>query len=114
MMHLGHSLRPLAAVALLVGLAALQPAAVLAATDTVTVCDDSGAAGTLRNVIASAATGDTVNFSCSGTITLASTISLDKNLTIDAGLPDRLQVIGRNRRTLTSATLSADGSGMSW
>ena len=89
-------------------------AAELAATDTVSMCDDSSAAGTLRNVIASAAAGDTVNFSCSGTITLASTISLDKNLTIDAGLPDRLQVIGRNRRTLTSATLSADGSGMSW
>jgi hypothetical protein len=36
-----------------------------------------------RSVISSAAAGDTVNFSCSGTITLTSTITLGKNVTID-------------------------------
>jgi hypothetical protein len=48
MRRLGYAWRVLAAGVLLVGLAAVPPAAVLAATDTVSVCDDSVAAGTLR------------------------------------------------------------------
>ena len=55
------------------------PLPVRAATDTVSTCDE----GTLRNVINSAASGDTVNFGCSGTIMLSNVISLSTNLTID-------------------------------
>jgi hypothetical protein len=67
-------------------LVAVQPTGVIAATDTVSVCDDSGAPGTLRNVIANAMAGDIVTFSTtcsSSTITLLNTpIVLSKNLTI--------------------------------
>ncbi len=57
---------------------------VYAATVTVTDCSaPSGAAGRLVEVITAAAPGDTVNFSCSGTITLTATILIDKDLTID-------------------------------
>ena len=55
-----------------------------AATVTVTDCSaPSGAAGRLVEVITAAAAGDTVNFSCSGTITLTATLLIDKDLTID-------------------------------
>src|SRR5262249_15310562 len=92
MRRFGYAWRALAAGALLVGLAALQPAGVLAATDTVTTCDDSSGAGTLRSVIANAAAGDTVRFSCSGTITLTSAtggpITLSTSVIIDgSGAP---------------------------
>ena len=55
-----------------------------AATVTVSDCSaPSGAAGRLAEVVAGAAAGDTVTFSCSGTITLTATITIDKNLTLD-------------------------------
>ena len=55
-----------------------------AATYVVSDCSaPSGAAGRLVNVIAAASAGDTITFSCSGAITLSSTITLDKNLIID-------------------------------
>ena len=67
---------------LLYGLASVPPAR--AATLIVSDCSaPSGAAGRLVEVIAAAAAGDTITFSCSGTITLSSTITLDKNLIID-------------------------------
>jgi hypothetical protein len=86
MRRFGCQWRALTAGALLMGLAAVPPAAVLAATDTVTNCssDDGTTSGTLRYEITNAAAGDTVNFSCSGTITLASTITLSKDVKIDA------------------------------
>ena len=55
-----------------------------AAARTVSDCTTpSGAAGRLVDQITAAAAGDTINFSCSGTITLAATIAIAKNLTID-------------------------------
>lgn len=52
------------------------------ATITVTTTADSGP-GSLRQALASAAAGDTINFSVSGTITLSSgELLIDKNLTI--------------------------------
>jgi len=55
-----------------------------AATRIVSDCSvPSGAAGRLVDVITAASAGDTITFSCSGTITLSSTITLDKNLIID-------------------------------
>jgi predicted outer membrane repeat protein len=56
------------------------PAAVHAAsTVTVSTCDESN----LRSAITSAGAGGTVTFSCSGTITLASTITIGQDLSID-------------------------------
>lgn len=108
----GYRWRALAAGALLVGLAAVPPAAALAATDTVSVCDDGSAAGTLRNVIANAAANDTVKFSCSGTITLASTITLDKNLTIDGdGAPGPVTISGGHTATVL-AVIAASSNGV--
>ena len=55
----------------------------LAATITVTNTNDSGS-GSLRDAIASAAAGDTVNFNLTdpATITLASRLAIGTNLTI--------------------------------
>src|SRR5262249_46347864 len=95
MRRFGCALRAFLAGALLVGVATVPPAAVLAATDTVSVCNDSGVSGTLRNVIANAGAGDTVKFNCSGTITLASSITLSKSLTIDgSGAPVPVTISG--------------------
>jgi hypothetical protein len=52
---------------------------VRAAAYTVSTCDESS----LRSAITFASPGDTVNFSCSGVITLNSPIMLSKSLTID-------------------------------
>jgi hypothetical protein len=52
-----------------------------AATYTVTTTADSGR-GSLRAAIGSAASGDTINITAKGTITLASTLTLSKNVTI--------------------------------
>lgn len=70
---------------LVVGGMAITPATpVRADTHTVTDCSESiGAAGRLVDVITSADPGDTINFSCSGTINVSSAISISKNITID-------------------------------
>jgi len=55
-----------------------------AATRTVSDCTaPSGTAARLVDQITAASSGDTINFSCSGTITLTTTIYINKNLTID-------------------------------
>jgi hypothetical protein len=61
------------------GLATRTAHAQLAATITVSTCDDA----TLRNAINNAASGDTITFACSGTITLGSPLGISKNLTLD-------------------------------
>ncbi|WP_376692420.1 choice-of-anchor Q domain-containing protein [Wenzhouxiangella sp. EGI_FJ10409] len=55
-----------------------------AATITVTNLNDSNA-GSLRQAIADASSGDDIDFSVSGTIGLNSELSIDKNLTIQGG-----------------------------
>src|SRR5262249_50801542 len=54
----------------------------LGATITVTSTGDSGL-GSLRNAVSAASPGDTVSFSVNGTITLASLITIAKDLTIN-------------------------------
>ncbi len=61
------------------GLASRTAHAQPAATSIVSTCDDA----TLRNAINNAASGDTITFGCSGTITLGSTLVISKNLTLD-------------------------------
>ncbi len=72
---------------------------VQAAILTVTNTNDNGA-GSLRQAIASASGGDTIKFAPSlagQTITLASTITLSKSITIDgAGLDPRVEISGGN------------------
>jgi predicted outer membrane repeat protein len=63
----------------------LLPAVVMAqTTHIVTSLEDDGSGGlTLREAIAAASPGDSIEFAVSGTITLNSTLSINKNITID-------------------------------
>ena len=61
------------------GLASRTAHAQPAVTSIVSTCDDA----TLRSAIGNAASGDTITFGCSGTITLSSTLGISKNLTLD-------------------------------
>lgn len=72
----------IAFLSLICGMVGIRP--VQAATLTVSDCSaPSGAPERLVEVIAAAGSGDTVNFSCSGTITLDSTLNFSKDLTLD-------------------------------
>ena len=66
-----------------------------AATITVTNTNDSGA-GSLRQSIASAADGDTINFSVNGTIVLATQLTVNKALTIQGPAAPGIVVSGNN------------------
>jgi hypothetical protein len=75
-----------------------------AATLTVTSTADSGA-GTLRNALASAANGDTINFSITGRITLTTgELLITNNVTILGPGPARLAVDGNANRRVFHAT----------
>ncbi len=103
---------PLAAVALgfLLSLCiAVSPAT--AATITVTSTGDSGA-GTLRQAIADASPGDTIDFSVTGTITLASQLGIGQNLTIAGPGADQLTISGNDSVRifdLSGGTVSMSG-----
>ena len=74
----------------------LAPLVGAAATVTVSDCSaPSGAPGRLVEVITAAAAGDTVVFSCSGTITLTSTLAIAKNIGID-GTGQSVTISGGN------------------
>jgi hypothetical protein len=64
-------------------------------TVTVTNTNDSGP-GSLRDAIATAAPGDTIDFGVTGTITLSSTLAIDKDLTISGPGAANLAVSGNN------------------
>ena len=64
-------------------------------TVTVTNTNDSGP-GSLRDAIATSAPGDTVDFGVTGTITLSSTLAINKNLTISGPGAASLSVSGNN------------------
>ena len=54
-----------------------------AASLTVTDCSGETGTGRIGTVLASASAGDTITFSCSGTIPITSTLTISKNLTIN-------------------------------
>ncbi len=75
--------------------AALAPADSFAATIIVINTNDSGS-GSLRDAIASAASGDTINFNLAypATINLNSTLTIGKDLTISGPGPSNLAISG--------------------
>jgi hypothetical protein len=79
-----------------------NPAA--AATITVTNTDDNGA-GSLRQAIINAVSGDTINFSITGTITLTSgELLINKNLTINGPGASVLAISGNNSSRIFNIT----------
>lgn len=72
----------------------IAPAAA-GSTATVTNTNDSGP-GSLRDAITTAAPGDTIDFGVTGTITLSSTLVIDKDLTISGPGAASLSVSGNN------------------
>jgi hypothetical protein len=77
----------------LLGLLTATP--VIGNTVTVINTNDTGP-GSLRAAIALASPGDTIDFGVSGTITLSSTLTIDKNLTISGPGAANLVVSGNN------------------
>ena len=97
---------------------AVVPAA--AATDTVTNCNDSGT-GSLRQAVANASAGDTINFAvdcpASAPISLNSEIVFTQNITIDGPGSGSLVVDGNtttafyvNGKTITVSGITIENS----
>jgi Bacterial Ig-like domain (group 3)/MBG domain (YGX type) len=83
------------------GMILLFAASAFASTDTVTTLTDSGT-GSLRAALAAANSGDTIVFSngLTGTITLASTLTINNNVTIQGPGANLLTVSGNNAVTV--------------
>src|ERR1700733_11482103 len=83
------------------GMILLFAASAFASTDTVTTLTDSGT-GSLRAALAAANSGDTIVFSngLTGTITLASTMTINNNVTIQGPGANLLTVSGNNAVTV--------------
>ena len=89
-------------VVLLIGLVGLVTwgLSTVAATHTVSNTNDSGA-GSLRQAIADAASGDTIDFAVTGTITLSGPeLYIDKDITIKGPGADQLTIVGNNVATI--------------
>lgn len=97
-------------ISLLILLAGCSALSLFGATLTVTNTNDSGA-GSLRDAIAAANPGDTINFSVTGTITLGSTLTITKDLTISGPSASSLAISGNNtfRVFLLTATVAISG-----
>jgi hypothetical protein len=80
-------------------------------TLTVTSLADDGSAGTLRSVIGSASSGDTITFGVTGTITLiGGTLEINKNLTISGPGLANLTISGNHNYTVFLADSGASVS----
>jgi hypothetical protein len=94
--------RILAAMFLALGVAGIGSARpALAATLTVTDCSGEYGPGRIGTVISSASFGDTIIFSCSGTIPISSTLRIVTNLTLD-GSAHKVELDGGNRAQVLS------------
>ena len=95
----------IALVIALVGLGMWLPItpSVKAATFTVATCNDTS----LRTAINNAASGDTVNFSCNGTIILSSTLNITKNLTLD-GVGQSVSLSGNDTVEVLNVTTNTN------
>lgn len=114
---------PLALLLAMVGGLLVPPLLVVdAATLTVTSLADTATGGTLREAIANAAAGDNINFAVSGTIALTSTLTIDKDLTIDGPTNEGNSItiqpasgtpaftVGGSANNFTVATLKFNGN----
>jgi hypothetical protein len=81
--HLGLGLMLLAALCVVMAGVSLYAHAASDATLTVTDCSGETGPGRIGTVISSASPGDTITFSCSGTIPITSTLTITKNLTLN-------------------------------
>ena len=66
---------------------------VQAGTNTVSITDDNGT-GSLRDVLASSANGDVINFSVTGTVTVSSELVISNNLTIVGPVSNEVTISG--------------------
>lgn len=92
----GHSFYKVFALAIVLAICAVPG---MAASWTVTSAADDGTPGTLRSVIAAAASGDTITITATGTIALdctAGVLDITKNLTISGPGATHLAISGNN------------------
>lgn len=94
--------------AIAAGMILLSAASAFASTDTVTTLADSGA-GSLPATLAASSAGDTIVFSngLTGTITLASTLTINNNVTIQGPGASLLTVSGNNAVTVFTVNSGA-------
>jgi hypothetical protein len=76
-------------------------------TLTVTNTNDSGP-GSLRDAILLASPGDTIDFSVTGTITLDSTLTIDKSVTISGPGASSLSISGNNSVVVLATNISTN------
>src|SRR5487761_1084666 len=81
--RLGLGLVLLVGLCVVVAGVSLHAYAASSATLTVTDCSGENGPGQIGTVLSSASAGDTITFSCSGTIPITSPLSITKNLTLD-------------------------------
>lgn len=93
--RLGLGLVLLAALCIVVAGTSLHAHAAADATLTVTDCSGETGPGRIGTIISDASAGDTIRFSCSGTIPITSTLLIDKNLAVD-GSGQRITLYGGN------------------
>jgi len=101
--RLGLGLVLLVGLCIVVAGVSLHAHAAADATLTVTDCSGETGPGRIGTVISSASPGDTITFSCSGTIPITSTLTITKNLTLN-GSGQNVTLDGGNSTQVLSVT----------